>query len=254
MRNLVINSTESTTQKLNSRITRGLAKELLIILRRPSLENDMRDLDLINEDESVFDTISCQAKDKIARLSDHNFNKDLDEIVLEIEVPNSIDLAYFAKIDLQDGRARIFSNSRFIRKLVFFKDFENELLRRLTRYVNSGADLRISMIEHIRDSQIEIRREVRQGLESLNQRIDLDLQETRNNIQRLENRVDEVESTLTAIQQLLKLITSHLSILLPNRTRKLKVYLGRDNLPFVNLNKSRHYLSEDEAKFAIDHL
>lgn len=67
LRNLVINSMESTTQKLNSltdhineaipnsRITRGLAKELLIILRHPSLENDMRDLDLINEDESVFD-------------------------------------------------------------------------------------------------------------------------------------------------------------------------------------------------------
>ena len=119
LRNLVIDSTNRTTQRLNSltdhlndvlpnsRITRGMAKELLIILRRPSLENDMRDLDLINENENVFDTISCQAKDKYARLSDHNFNKDSDEIALELEVPNSIDLAYFAKTDLQDGRQRM---------------------------------------------------------------------------------------------------------------------------------------------------
>ena len=262
LRTLVIQNTEYTSRRLdelttqinevipNSKITRGAAKELLIILRRPSLEKEMRELELINENENIFDTISCQAKDKNARLSDHNFNKDNDEIVLELESSNSIDLSYFAKIDLQDGRARLFSNSRFIRKLVFNKDFEHELIRRLSLYANSATDIRIAFIQAIRESQAELRRETREGLKRLNQRIEENVIE----IHRVETRVEEVEDRITALEQLVMLAINKLSIPLSGRNRRLKLYLGKDNLPFVNINKLRHYLTEDEARYAIEHM
>ena len=242
VRDQTIQNSQAIINQINekyadAKITTGSAKEVLLLIESRELTENLKIYGY-----SIYDTISCQIKDRDAHLKKHGFNSQVDRIVRSYESSNSIDLSYFMKTHLRESQAYLFSNSTYRRKLVYRNNFKDELLNRLDTYIESIPNTRVEVIQTVENTQATILRSIERRLGDIEA-----------HVERIENRVEAIEEQLTAIQELARLALNNLSILLPNRNRRLKVYLGRDNLPFVNLNKSRHYLTEDEAKFALDH-
>ena len=222
----------------DSRVTTGSSKEVLLIIESRKLTNS-----LANEENGVFDTISCQYKDINKHLKTHNFDETNDRIIRTYKTSNAIDLEYFAKTHLAKSQGSIFSNERYRRKLIYRQDFKDELLKRLDGFIEAIPNARIEILQTIENNQSQI-----------NSRIERRLDELEARVEETEARVEAVEERLSAIEEVARLAINQFSINLPNRNRRLRVYIGRDGLPYVNLNKSRHYLTENECKYGLDNL
>ena len=264
-----INSLDSLSTQLNkslpnSILTTGTTRELLIIFRCKYLENEMRDKGLLNANELVFDTISCQSRDKSRSLEFHRFNKLTDEIVREYSISNSIDLSKFIQNNATPDQARYYSTQAHVRKLVYNRNYENMLLDRLDRYANAVADVRIEINQSIQNSQANLRIGTRDDLERVAQAIErIEFRQLRQ-----ENTIDEIRThqvqqgneiheireeqarILTALEQLSRFINT--SIVIPGRSRRLKLYVNQQGRLFVNIDRKRHYISEDEANQILD--
>ena len=133
-------------------------------------------------------------------------------------------------------------------------------------------EARVEVIQNIERSQVDIQRQTLERLEELNVNIneihqvqiqqaaqqeaqaiaiaELQIAQAEQVIQQA-NAIEEIHQLRTALEQIAELIGQR--ILLPDRIRPLQVYAGRENRPYVNLDRRRHYLNEDEARFAIQH-
>ena len=263
LRDLVIQTGERTANILtdiqtqindklpNSILTTGTAKELLIIIRRPALTEEFRENKLMTVIESVFDTISCQKRDRAQRLRDHNFDPDNDEIVREYESANAIDLNKFLKLNVTEDQAKMYSDRIRIRKLIYLTEFEVKFLNRLDRYANSVTDVRILLNQTIQDAQADFRIETRNGLERIERRLDRIEEAQVAQANEIRQAHEEIQRVRTALEQIVDLIGQRIQ--LPGRNRVLQVYAGRENRPYVNLDRRRHYLNEEEANYALRH-
>ena len=245
-----INSLDSLSTQLNeslpnSILTTGTTQELLIIFRCNSLENEMRDKGLIGSNESVFDTIACQAKDKTRSLEFHKFDKLTDEIVREYSISNSIDLSKFIRNNATPDQAKFYSTQTHIRKLVYNRNYENTLLERLDRYANSVADVRIEINQSIQNSQANLRIGTRDDLNRVVQaveRIEFRQMKQENEIHEIR---EEQKQIITTLEQLSRFVNT--SIVVPGRARRLKLYMNQQGKLFINIDRKRHYISDDEA-------
>lgn len=245
-----INSLDSLSTQLNeslpnSILTTGTAQELLIIFRCKSLENEMRDKGLIGPNESVFDTIACQAKDKTRSLEFHKFDKLTDEIIREYSISNSIDLSKFIRNNATPDQAKFYSTQTHIRKLVYNRNYENTLLERLDRYANSVADVRIEINQSIQNSQANLRIGTRDDLNRVVQaveRIEFRQMKQENEIHEIR---EEQKQIITTLEQLSRFVNTSINV--PGRARRLKLYMNQQGKLFINIDRKRHYISDDEA-------
>lgn len=245
-----INSLDSLSTQLNeslpnSILTTGTAQELLIIFRCKSLEDEMRDKGLLGSNESVFDTIACQAKDKTRLLEFHKFDKLTDEIIREYSISNSIDLSKFIRNNATPDQAKFYSTQTHIRKLVYNRSYENTLLERLDRYANSVADVRIEINQSIQNSQANLRIGTRDDLNRVVQaveRIEFRQMKQENEIHEIR---EEQKQIITTLEQLSRFVNT--SIVVPGRARRLKLYMNQQGKFFINIDRKRHYISDDEA-------
>ena len=226
----------------NKVITTGTVEELLIIIERVELTKTFREKGLISVEQGVFDTISCLKKDRSKHLYAHEFNSETDTIVREFKTSNSIDLDYFVDTHANETQAKMFSNNDFRRKLIYRSNFRDELINRLDHYVESIPNARVELIQTIETSQTEIQRQTLERLEQLNVNV--------NEIRQVQiEQAQEINRLRTALEQIAEMIGQRIQ--LPGRNRPLQVYAGRENRPYVNLDRRRHYLNEEEARFAI---
>ena len=253
-------------------ITTGTIEEILLIIERPNLTKEFREKKLIKPEYSVFDTISCLKKDRSKHLSTHEFNSETDSIVREYETSNSIDLDYFLRAHATKAQAEMFSNTDFRRKLIYRMNFRDELINRLDHFVESIPNARVQLIQTIETSQTEIQRQTLERLEELNVNVNelrqvqveqanalaehlIQHEQQANAIEEIHQiqieQAQEFERLRTALERIAEMIGQRIQ--LPGRNRLLQVYAGREDRPYVNLDRRRHYLTEEEANFAINH-
>ena len=155
-------------------------------------------------------------------------------------------MSKFIKNNATPDQAKYYSTQAHVRKLVYNRNYENTLLKMLDRYANAMADVRIEISQSIQNSQANLRIGTRDDLERVAQAIErIEFRQLRQ-----ENEIHEIreeqERILTAIEQLSRFINR--SIVIPGRSRRLKLYMNQQARLLVNIDRKRHYISKDEAE------
>ena len=151
-------------------LTFGKTEEILVLIERQELIDDFERMHLRNENQTVFDTIACQKRDLSSHLCKHNFNRDIDRIVMEFKTSNSIDLTYFFKTrftETEQPHCSLINHPRYIRKIVLDRDFEDLLITRLTEYAESINDPTIGILRKIESNQTRIENSIVNRVDNL---------------------------------------------------------------------------------------
>ena len=190
-------------------LTTGTAVERLLVIKRPKLTAMLRANGCIKANQEVFDTISCQKRFLKDRLRDHEYDPETDEIVAKYKTSNSIDLSYFFKTHFDKSLVKFDTKKGlYVRKIVYKKMIEQELLQQLDLYVLESTNAKNEIIRIVENNQRlmqkQFQHQVKEMETKLNEAVNRVETKVEDAVEQINEKVDVVIANQNTILQLLQ--------------------------------------------------
>ena len=229
-------------------LTTATTAWLFIVIRRPSLIENLRANHTITANQLVLDTICCKQTEKAKELKRHEYNEVEDEIVLERPCSNALDLSHFMKSRFDPTVAYCLNKpGQCYRKIAYIVGAEENILAQLGNHLASALSVKQEIAESLDGNQLATRDYIDERFNQLEAQQEANHQQQIQAINNVGEEVHEIhEIALTIADRLLERHPNTHAIL--HRSRYRDYHIEADGSVWCEDTKGgpRYYLDEHD--------
>ena len=229
-------------------LTTATTAWLFIVIRRPSLIENLRANHTITANQLVLDTVCCKRDDRAKELKRHEYNEDEDEIVLEKPCSNALDLSHFMKRRFEPEVAYCLNKpGQCYRKIVYLIGAEDNVIQQLGLHLATALSVKQEIAQTLDGNQLATRDYIDERFNQLEAQQQLHHQQEMQAINNVGEEVHEIHEIALTIAERLDIqhpdVHEHL-----HRCRYRLLHREADGRVWCEDLKggARYYLTEDD--------
>ena len=229
-------------------LTTATTTWLFIVIRRPSLIENLRANHTIRANQLVLDTICCKRDDRAKELKRHEYNEDEDEIVLERPCSNALDLSHFMRRRFDPTIAYCLNKpGQCYRKIAYIVGAEANILEQLGLHLATALSVKQQIAETLDGNQLATRDYIDERFNQLEAQQQLHHQQEMEAIDNMAHEVHDIHEIALTIAERLDIQHPNVNEHFHRRWYRL-LHREADGSVWCEDTKNgpRYYLTEDD--------